>query len=141
MTDRTSRWPAPGAAFLLRLLLGVGGILGPAVCLSYAALMTANWTGDMTTRAQILAGDRALLLAAAIAAGAPLAALLLAWSDHNRGAVQRWAVACVLGLIAAGSIFLGRHDYLHQCLSSRTDQRGTHCVEYSDAWRYAPLVY
>ncbi|MCK9900771.1 hypothetical protein MXD63_11850 [Frankia sp. Cpl3] len=144
MTDRTSGWAGFDATFLLRLLLGVGGIFGTAVSLFGAMLMATNMTGDPTTRSQILAGDRALILAAVIAAGAPLAALLLAWLVHNRGAVQRWTVASVVGLIAAVVILSSRYSYLHQCLSTSSTSwpgGGTHCDEYSDAWRYAWLMY
>jgi len=76
-----------------------------------------------------------------LAALLPLAALLLAWLSHNRGAVRRWTVAVVIGLTAAGLILHSRHDYLRQCLRTRTDQSETHCTEYTDAWRYASAAY
>jgi hypothetical protein len=61
---------------------------------------------------------------------------------HNRGAVKRWTVAFVIGLIAAGLILHSRHNYLHQCLLTATaDRLGKHCVEYTDAWKYASPAY
>ncbi|MDT3441629.1 hypothetical protein [Pseudofrankia sp. BMG5.37] len=144
MTDQTSAQDGFDVTFFLRLLLGVGGILGTAIYLFDAMLTASNFppSDELPTRAAILSGDRALIRAAVIVAGAPLAALVLAWLVHNRGAVKRWTVAFVIGLIAAGLILDSRHDYLHQCLLTATEDRlGKHCVEYTDAWRYASSGY
>lgn len=136
MTDRTSTRGGSDATFPLRLLLAALAILGTAVSLFEALFRASSFPpNSWPTRADILSGDRALILAAVIAAGAPLAALLLAWLVHNRGAVARWAVVFAIGLIAAGLILHSRHDYLQQCLPER-QPGGTYCAEYRDAPAY-----
>lgn len=74
-----------------------------------------------------------LTLAAVIATGTPLAALLLARFGHNRNAVARRTAALVIGLIAAGLILLTRPDYRHQCVGYAAGPENTpHCVMHSD---------
>lgn len=115
------------ATFLPRILLGLVAVLGTLACLLYAAFVSAPFPPDVVpTRADVLAGHQALLLAAALAAGAPLAALLLALLVHNRGALRLWTAAFVLGLITASLILHHQPDYLYRRVWE--DQEATHCT-------------
>ncbi|KPM51626.1 hypothetical protein CcI49_17490 [Frankia sp. CcI49] len=136
MTDRTSAQGGFDATLPLRVLLGFVAVLGTAVCLFGAELMVTNMTGDPLTRDQIVTSAQILVQAAVIAAGAPLGALLLAWLVRDQGAVRRWAVAFVIGLIVAVLILQERENHLRHCQS-----RGTApCTEYSIAGRYTSPV-
>ncbi|CAJ62287.1 MULTISPECIES: hypothetical protein [Frankia] len=134
----------------LRVMLALGWVLGTAAMM-YGALVLDTWAapGEPTVRTLGSGIARILQWAAGLAAGAPLAALLLAWWGQDRQAARRWTVALAVGLLTAGLILAYRQTYLHrlhQCVAETRAAGGqasdTSCVENADvACRHQETIF